>query len=410
MNACELEIDLQCLGLRTDPSCDLERDARSFRRTRAGLGSGLELVLPGGRKDVWVNAPVLEPFAARSPWLLRKESGAYRVRHEGSGEEHAVRVPPEPAWYGARTSSGTPMCDVGVLQGTYLGVYVGRSCAFWKAGLQCAFCTTGLNEGGDEGAPRTVEDVVEVCRAAKEESGATFVHFNSGFQGAKDVEEIAPFVRAVKERVGMLVGVQMTPSRHLWKYGLLHYLGVDHLSFCYEFHNPLFFASLLPGKNRAFGQNGFWDAMEHCARIWGPGRVSGEIIAGVEPLEDTFAAIDHIVSVGAFPTVCIFRPLRGSRMEDAPSPSPADMRRVFRRVAEACRDAGLPVGIAPGLEVSLVVQPDDALDLLDPLDPRTWVYLAKLRLLRAAAAPVLRRALEPRPPLPSADPVPAGAP
>ena len=46
-NSCELEIDLFCNGLRIDPSCRLEEDARMVARTRAGLGSGLELVLPG---------------------------------------------------------------------------------------------------------------------------------------------------------------------------------------------------------------------------------------------------------------------------------------------------------------------------------------------------------------------------
>jgi hypothetical protein len=396
MNACELEIDLQCLGIRVDPSCTLEEDARSFSRTRAGLGSGLELVIPGDRKAIWVNVPVVEPFATRSPWLLRKDDAGYRVVHGTTGEHHPVRIPPEPEWYGARTRDGTPMSRVGVLQGTYLGIYIEETCAFWKNDLQCHFCTTGLNVGAAEEARKTVADVVETARAAKEESGVTFVHFNSGFQGERDIDGVVPFVKALKEEVGVLVGVQMTPSKHLGKYEALRDLGVDHLSFCYEFHNPEYFARYLPGKERAFGQEAFYAAMEHASGLLGPGRVSGEIIAGIEPLPDTLAAIDHIVSVGAFPTVCIFRPLAGSKMADVPPPDPAEMRVVFRRVAEACRDAGIPVGIAPNVEVSLVVQPDDAIELLDPWDPRNWLYRGKLQALRAAAGPVLRRAMEPR--------------
>lgn len=398
MNACELEIDLQCLGLRVDPSCHLERDARSFSRTRAGLGSGLELVIPGARKALWVNVPVVESFAAASPWVLRKEPGGYRVRHGGSGEEHRVLIPSEPPWYRARTSAGTPMSRIGVLQGTYLGIYIEEACAFWRSdpGLQCHFCTSGVNVGTAEESRKTVEDVVETARAAKEESGATFVHFNSGFQGERDIDGVGPFVKALKERVGVLVGVQMTPTRHLWKYDWLRDLGVDHLSFCYEFHDPATFARLLPGKQKVFGQKAFYDAMDYTARLWGPGRVSGEIIAGIEPLEATFAAIDRICSVGAFPTVCIFRPLPGSKMADHPPPRPEDMRRVFLKVAEACRGAGIPVGLAPNIEVSLVVQPDDALELL-PRTPATLLYLAKLGALKLAAAPTFRRLLRPRP-------------
>ncbi len=410
VNACELEIDLQCLGLRIDSSCTLGADARSFSRTRAGLGSGLELVIPGSRKDVWVNVPVVEAFAARSPWVLRRDGSGYRVENEESGEGRPVRLPPEPLWYRAKTSAGTGMSRVGVLQGTYLGIYVEETCAFWRAGLQCAFCTTGVNVGAAEEPRKSVADVVETARAAKEESGVTFVHFNSGFQGERDIDGVGPFVKAIKEQVGLLVGVQMTPSRHLGKYDWLRDLGVDHLSFCYEFHDPAVFARLLPGKQRTFGQAAFYDAMEYTARLWGPGRVSGEIIAGIEPLESTLAAIDHIVSVGAFPTVCIFRPLPGSKMADEPPPRAGDMRVVFRHVAEACRRAGIPVGIAPNIEVSLVVQPDDALELLSPWDVRTWIYRAKLRAMKAAARPLFRKALEPRPvPVPETPPLPAAA-
>ncbi len=400
MKTCDLAIDLQCRGLQIDPSCELGDDARSFSRTRAGLGSGLEMVLPGSRKDLWVNVPVVESFAAASPWHLRRdEPGRYRVHHEATGADVAVRLPDEPAWYGQETSAGTPMSRVGVLQGTYLGIYIGKTCAFWSGedNLACRFCTTGLNVGDQEEQTKSIDDVVETALAAKRESGVTFVHLNSGFQGERDIDDAAPYVKALRERVGVLVGLQMTPSRHLWKYDWLRDLGVNHFSFCFEFLNAEWFADLLPGKEKVLGQQRFLDAMDYTAKLMGPGRVSGEIIAGVEPVEDTVRAIDRIIDAGAFPTVCIFRPTIGSRMADHPPPDPADMRVVFRHLATACRRAGLPVGIAPNIEVSLVVQPDDTLEFLSPWDPRTWLYRGKLGLMKRAARPLLSRELKPHP-------------
>ena len=108
----------------------------------------------------------------------------------------------------------------------------------------------------------------------------------------------------------------MVPTLDLWKYDWLSDLGADHFSFCYEFHNPEYFARLLPGKQNTVGQDSFFRAMEYTSAKLGKGAVSGEIIAGVEPIEDTFAAIDYITSVGAFPTVCVFRPVIGADMED----------------------------------------------------------------------------------------------
>jgi hypothetical protein len=189
--------------------------------------------------------------------------------------------------------------------------------------------------------------------------------------------------------------VQLFPTRDLEQYDRMIEIGADHFSFCYEFHNPEYFARYLPGKERAAGQETFFRALEYTAKRLGKGAVSGEIIAGVEPIEDTIRAIDYITSVGAFPTVCIFRPVVGAEMERHPSPKYEEMRAVFAHVYEACRRNGIPIGAAPNIEVSLIVQPDDARELARPgLD--TWLYDLRLNAVRAAARPLF--AWKSRPP------------
>jgi hypothetical protein len=281
------------------------------------------------------------------------------------------------------------MSRVGVLQGTYLGIYINPVCAFWNYDppVNCLFCTTGANVGSCEAAAKTVDDVVETCRAAKEESGVTFVHFNGGFQGSRGLRAAEPFVRAVKERVGMLVGVQLTPERDLSAYDRLIDLGVDHFSFCVEFFDPDWFARICPGKARMLGQGLFLDAMDYCASRLPRGAVSGEIIAGLEPIEATLAGIERIASAGAFPTVCVFRPTVGSDMADWPPPGYDDMRRVLLAVYDACRRHRVPIGLAPNIEVSLVVNPDDAA-LLAAVGARMLAYETWRRVLRFAAQPV----------------------
>jgi len=388
LNPCELEIDLLAKGIRVDQPQTLGAGARPIHRTRAGLGSGLELVIPGSIKDVWVNVPVEEHFARESCYGLVGESGHWEVVDARQDFRYPVRLPPEPAWYQRQTTRGVPMSRIGVLQGTYLGIYISNSCGFWHhaPSLNCKFCTTGLNVGVNEVAFKDVEDVVEVARAAKEESDVTFVHFNSGYQTNQDLDRAAPYVKAVKSRVGALVGLQLMPTRDLWKYDRLIELGTDHFSFCYEFHNPDYFARFCPGKAKLVGQQTFFRALEYTTRLLGKGACSGEIIAGVEPLEDTLRAIDYITGLGAFPTVCIFRPTVGSDMESWASPPYEDLLAVFRHVYEACRRNNIPMDVTPNIEVSLVVQPGDTLYL----SPPTWEsrsYARKMRLLKWAARP-----------------------
>ncbi|HSP94824.1 MAG TPA: radical SAM protein [Thermoanaerobaculia bacterium] len=402
----ELEIELFCRGMRIDDSCNLDEDGRRVSRTRAGLGSGLEIVLPAPRKPIWVNVPVVESFVSSSPLRLVKDRERYHILDERTADAYPVRIPEEPAWYSRQTSAGVPMSRVGVLQGNYLGIYVSNACLYWasKPSRACQFCTTGKNVGLAEQARKSVEDVVEVARAARDESGSVFTHLNTGyhFEEVDRLEPIhglrqsEPFVKAVRERVGGFIGVQAmpVPSRMFHEYDALIEAGTDHFSFCYEFEDPAYFARLCPGKAETLGQSGFFEAMEYTSRKLGRGRVSGEIIAGLEPIAATMRGIDRIVEAGAFPTVCIFRPTIGSELENEPPPDPEAMKDVFAHLYQACRDAGLPVGVLP-IEVSLVVQPEETADLLPP-SLSTRLYQWKLAALRQLARPYVAWKRRPR--------------
>jgi len=395
LNACELEIDLFCRGLRVPSDVSLE-GARGILRTRAGLGSGLEIVIPTGswlKPEIWMNVPVVERFAERSPYRLRGSPEAgYAIYDDRGLSRYPVRLPSAPLWYERLTSGDVPMSKIGVLQGTYLGIYINPVCAFWNYSprLNCRFCTTGRNVGGPESAIKTIEDVVETCHAAKDESGITFVHFNGGFQGSRGLAAAEPYVRAVKENVGLLVGLQLTPEKDFSRYDRLIELGVDHFSFCLELFDPEWFARVCPGKALTIGQDRFLEAMDYCASRLPRGAVSGEIIAGLEPVETTLKAIERIATAGAFPTVCVFRPTVGSDMQEWPPPDFDDMRRVLAAVYDACRRHHVPIGLAPNIEVSLVVNPDDAA-LLAARTPHMLAYELWRRALRIAARPVFAR-------------------
>ncbi|MCB1056029.1 MAG: hypothetical protein KDD11_11045, partial [Acidobacteria bacterium] len=180
VNPALLKLDLYCKGLRLDDSCFIEEDGgRKILRTRAGLGSGLEAILPGG---LWTNIPVSEPFAQESPYLLHRRGGRYLLELDGQPVA-PLTLSPRPDWYERDTASGKPMTRIGTLQGTYLGIYQAKVCEYWTEKperVNCKFCSVGLNLGVDDADDKSVEEVLEVVRAAREESGITYVDFNTG--------------------------------------------------------------------------------------------------------------------------------------------------------------------------------------------------------------------------------------
>ena len=386
-----LELDLFCKGMKIDQSCDLEHDARMVTRTRAGLGSGLEIIIPSHPDDIYMNVPLLEKFVKDSPYTLIKRNGQYIIIKEGVVVA-VIRLPRQPAFYTQKTSNGTLMSRVGTMQGTYLAVYPAQVCGYWKPEdkVNCRFCSTGLNVGYSEEGEKRVQDVVETAIAAKKQEGVTFVHFNTGYYDGNELDIIEPYVRAIKEETGLLVGVQCPPCKDLSKYDKLKALGVDHLSFCFELYNPEYFQKYCPGKHKTLTQQAFFDAMEYASKLWGKGRVSGEIIAGIEPIEDTLKAIDYITSVGAFPTICVFRPTLGTEMEDYQSPKYEDMVKIFRRMYESLIKNNIPIGIAPNIHVSLVVQPTDGKYFIEKKNWGYYKYQMKLSLLKMIYRPLFR--------------------
>ena len=383
-----LKLDLYCKGLQLDDSCYVEEDGgRKILRTRAGLGSGLELVLPGG---LWTNVPVTEPFSQRSPYTLHREDGRYMLRWRGD-DVAPVALSPRPHWYEAHTSSGKPMTRIGTLQGTYLGIYLAKVCEYWTATptkVNCKFCSVGLNLGVDDATEKSVAEVMEVVKAARAESGITYVDFNTGhYEGDTYLDILEPYVQRIKKELGILVGIQTPPHRDLRRYDGLREMGVNRVSFCFEIFDRGLFQEICPGKHAEYGLDHYLEAVRYCAALGAKGPrhepwvTNGEIIAGLEPAESSIRAIDWITSVGAIPTVCVFRPLVGTDLADAEPPRTEEMVPVFRRLYEACMERGLPIGCAPDIHVSLVMLPEECRGLSPRRFP--WQTL-KLRAMAAA--------------------------
>jgi hypothetical protein len=365
-NPALLKLDLYCKGLRISESCLVEEDGgRKILRTRAGLGSGLEIILPG---NLWTNVPVTESFAAQSPYTLHREDGRYLLRWNQLNVT-SVELSPRPGWYDRETASGKPMTRIGTLQGTYLGIYQAKVCEYWTAKpakSNCKFCSVGLNLGIDDADGKSIDEVMEVVRAARDESGITYVDFNTGhYEGDTYLDILEPFIVRIKKELGLLVGVQTPPHRDLKRYDHLREIGVNRVSFCFEIFDRKLFEEICPGKHAEYGLDHYLEAVRYCAALTKKGPRSepwvanGEIIAGLEPPESSIRAIDWITSVGAVPTVCVFRPLIGTDLQHLAPPATEELVPIFRRLWEASMERGLPIGVAPNIHVSLVMLPEE---------------------------------------------------
>jgi hypothetical protein len=163
------------------------------------------------------------------------------------------------------------------------------------------------------------------------------------------------------------------------------------VSFCFEFLVPEIFYDVCQGKLREYGMERYLEALRYCSQLglrgpWTePWVTNGEIIAGLEPPASSIRAIEWITGVGAIPTVCVFRPLAGTDYSRVPPPDAVSLVPVFRALYESCMSAGLPIGCAPNVHVSLVMLPEEARFL----SPRRFPWAeAKRRVLATVVSRV----------------------
>ena len=273
-----LKLDLYCKGTRIDDSCLIEEDGgRAILRTRAGLGSGLEAILPG---NLWTNIPVSEPFAQDSPYTVHRKQSQYWL-HWNDDPVTQFTLAPRPDWYDGTTSSGKKNTSIGTLQGTYLGVYPAKVCEYWTEvpdKTNCKFCSLGLNLGVDDADEKSVDEVLEVVRIAREQSGITYVDFNTGhYEGDTYLDILIPYIKRIKEEFGLLIGVQTPPHRDLKRYDELRELGVNRVSFCFEIFDRPLFEEICPGKHREYGLDYYLEAIEYCATLGKKGAEIGTL-------------------------------------------------------------------------------------------------------------------------------------
>lgn len=405
-----LKLDLFCKGMRIPSDCRTS-DGRPVLRVRAGLGSGMEVLIPAS-DGIHVNVPVVEPWVQDSPYELHgpRPNGRHWLTYDGT-EIGEVILPVRPAFYNKVTRSGKPMVSVGILQGTYLGVYYGGMCANWKdvARDNCRFCSVGENLlKGDDTTGKSAEDVAETATAAREE-GITFVHINGGFDDTgKYLERFGPVLRRVREQTGMLTGFQVPPLWEHEQYREVKRWGVNNVSLCYEIWNPRRFEEVCPGKARRAGLAKYLDAIEYCAKEVKFDTTNGEMIAGLEAPGDSMQAIDWLTAIGAVPTVCVFRPVIGTDYAALPPPKVEEMIPVFAHYYRRCMERGLPIGVAPNVHVSIVMNPEECRWLLPQEDRDAYpLHRLKLAAMRKAFGAYFRTRLKLRGSAPVESPVAA---
>ncbi|MFO0587256.1 MAG: radical SAM protein [Polyangiaceae bacterium] len=315
-------------------------DENHYRHKRAGLSQGRFFRLHDGAASTAVNAPVLEPFARKSPLHLRREGAGYAI-FESDTRLCAATPFAWPRWYGRTTSDGTPMsmvvsahCDTSL----YTAIYQG-GCDYWQGDQMCKFCAMKIDQ---KARWRSVDSIIEVVKVALEENPAAEISFGGGTRLTPDksARHKADAIAELKKRAPLPVCVEMAPPDTDDWLDRLRDAGLDSILLNIELWDEDVRRHMMPGK-ADISRDRYLSALRHSVKIFGSNQVSSQIIIGLEPLKDTLAAVRAVIDEGAIPLPVVFRPLPGTPLENSPPPPVDDVMTVFSETYRWMGEASL---------------------------------------------------------------------
>lgn len=216
------------------------------------------------------------------------EAGVFFLK-EGDRKIDTVDFVPRPAFFGKKTSRGTPMEALADVRAQMLILTAFQRCRFWEGGNQCAFCaffTSGRTLGEVD-----CQDIYEMIREAVKEPGRfSEIHVSGGtdFSGEPPFElEAERYIRVFqaigRNFKGRFSSQLMAPA---YPKSLLRriYDQTGVTSYCpnIEIADENLFRILCPGKEKWIGYQEWIRRTVDAVEIFGKGNVYTQIVAGAE--------------------------------------------------------------------------------------------------------------------------------
>lgn len=303
-----LTATLTCLGARTDEPTRraIQTLQNPFSQKRGGLGYGAyaSVQLPDGVSQ-FVNINVFaSEQASRSPLSLQldaPEATTFALCWDGLQKVASGSLLRVPHWGLTRLSTGRVALEVLQQHGpsNLVGVLGSTACQLFASGRGCNFC---MLRGGDSNSRRTVAELIEAFKLARQSRSNANLTVTTPFLDGGDSEWLLPAVRELRDGLGAApLALEINPiENHSELLRALHIAGLTTLMVPLDCSTLAAQQSYMPGK-AALLAGTYWEMTSQAVAIFGAGNVTSSLIIGLEPLQDSLAAIRKMIRLGIVP-------------------------------------------------------------------------------------------------------------
>lgn len=329
MSALKTRVDVAILGMRVD--------APVSRQAGAGPSDDGHVLFNGQQAAIPVNP--------NSPYLAKNG----RLFLDGADLGMNVVPVKRPKFYDLTTADGVSYEKIAKLHGAkVLATTVVQTCIRYGESDRCRFCAIeeSLNAGATT-AVKTPEQLAEVAEAAVRLDGVTQMVMTTGTSRGPDrgAKYVAKCVRAIRHAVpDFPIQVQIEPPADLSVITDLYEAGARSIGIHVESMDDNVRARWMPGKSTVTLDE-YRSAWREAVRVFGRNQVSTYLLVGMgEDPDEMVAGAKELISMGVYPFVVPFRPLKGTLATDVDkvgSPDRDVVQKITHEVAKALAEANM---------------------------------------------------------------------
>ncbi len=339
----KIKADLLCYGVRLETRAKEISTIKNSYLLDGGFVHAAHFLIDG----IVINTCISEDFCKRSPYEISIENDESVLRRDGEFISR-IEVLPLPDWCLEKVD--------GYMIGDYLRPHSPNcisccpvlKCTYYANGTQCKFCSLGARADSNEfTAVLPVTTVVKMIEEALQYNSEYEIALSGGTCSSDDKSALyfSEICEMLKDHhdIQYEISVEMAPPDRDEYIEKLFDAGATALIMNIEIANEMLRKTICPGKSNILLSR-YFSAMKKAVSIFGRGKVSSVLIAGIQPSEDILTLCKKLIPMGVVPTIIPFKPLDGCQMSEHPIASADEVLRIAEEVNELLRAEKLVAG------------------------------------------------------------------
>jgi radical SAM protein (TIGR04043 family) len=332
----KIKAELLCFGVRLNSTAREKCAIQNSYLLDGGFVHAAHFLIDG----VVVNTCVTEKFCQHSPYEISWENNISILKKDGD-VVCQIEVLPLPKWCLQKID--------GRVIGDYLRPHSPNCisccpklrCTYYADDAQCKFCSLGIRaDNGEFTSVLPVPTVVQMVKRALENNPGYEIALSGGTCSSDDKSAVY-----FSEICGLLtnnrkenydISVELAPPDKDIYIEQLYEAGATALIMNIEIANQVLRKEICPGKSKILLSR-YFEAMEKAVSIFGRGKVSSVLIAGIQPAEDIIGICKQLIPIGVIPTIIPFKPIDGCQMSTHSITNADEVLRIAGIVNESLR-------------------------------------------------------------------------